>query len=370
MAPPTIICVTGMGRCGTSAVAGVLNLLGVSLGPADHLMGPAASNPKGHWEHEPLVRLNDEILASYGGCWDEPPSFPAGWHRSPAMADLRQRAREIVQADFDGVELWAWKDPRSSVTLPFWQDLLPPMKYIICLRNPLDVAYSLLRRDGSALEKSGEVWLTYTSSAIARTSGKPRLFLFYEDLMDDLAAQVERMAAFIERPGVAPDSLASIAEFIERELEHHRTPLAESLQETAIPFAAQALHLMLRGTVAAAAGQTDRAIDIFSRLSVEADTYLGASKDGVGELMEHLAQMASTVENQEQRLQALTAQLKDRLRENDQTLQSVSEKLQAVSHQLSEREKQVAGMERSLSWRWTRPLRQGKGWFRSIGRRK
>jgi hypothetical protein len=382
MADPTIICVTGMGRCGTSLVARVLNLLGASLGPADHLMGPAASNLKGHWENEPLVALNDELLAFFGGRWDEPPTLAPGWHRSPALASLREKARAIIEEEFAGLDRWAWKDPRSSVTMPFWQNLLPPMKYIVCLRNPLDVASSLLRRDGYSIEKSGRLWLTYTASAIAHTSGRPRLLMFYEDLMDDWQAQVGRLVALLGRPRWPLDAvtLRAIGEFVDHELDHHRTAVAPSLQETGIPFAAQALHLMLRGAVgnatrggaadSADAGETDASIDIFSRLCVQADSCLGSAKDEAEELLERLARMAGTVEDQDQRLQALTAQLTERRREKDQALESLSEKLQAATVQRNERERQVAGMEQSVSWRWTRPLRQAKRWIRSlIGRR-
>jgi hypothetical protein len=39
-----------------------------------------------------------------------------------------------------------WKDPRNSLTLPFWLSLLPRMKVIVCIRHPLQVARSERRR--------------------------------------------------------------------------------------------------------------------------------------------------------------------------------------------------------------------------------
>ncbi|HLC05312.1 MAG TPA: sulfotransferase [Anaerolineales bacterium] len=378
MRNPTIICVTGMGRSGTSLVARVLDLLGASLGPAERLMGPAESNPKGHWEHQPIVELNDEILALFGGSWDEPPVLAPGWHRAPEIVALREKGRAITEAGFAGHDLWAWKDPRSSVTLPFWQDVLPPMKYIVCLRNPLDVAFSLRKRDGYPIEKSGRLWLTHLTLSIAHTSGHPRLLMFYEDLMDDWPAQVERLAAFIERPGAAPAHLAlqSIAEFVDRELEHHRTPIAESLQEIAIPLAAQALHLMLRGAVhTSSPAGTNRgeeevrlsaAVDVISQSCLEADARLGETEEAMADLRARLMQLMHAVEAQDLKLEALTREMGVGMQEKDEASASLAEGLHAAKEQLDERDKEIAAMVRSKSWRWTRPLRELRGLLRSL----
>ena len=378
MRNPTIICVTGMGRSGTSLVAGILNLLGASLGPSEQLMGPATSNLKGHWEHQPIVELNDEILALFGGSWDEPPVLAPGWHRAPEIVALREKGRAIIEAGFAGHDFWAWKDPRSSVTLPFWQDVLPPMKYILCLRNPLDVAFSLRKRDGYPIEKSGRLWLTHLTLSIAHTSGHPRLLMFYEDLMDDWSDQVERMAAFIERPGAAPDPVAlqSIAEFVDRELEHHRTSLAESLQETAIPFAAQALHLMLRGAVHAPSppgtnraeeeARLSAAVDLISQSCLEAHARLGETEEEMADLRARLMQLMRAVEAQDLKTEALTRELGVGMKEKDEAAASLAEGLHAAKEQLDERDNEIAAMVRSKSWRWTRPLRELRGLLRSL----
>lgn len=54
MTNATVICATGMGRGGTSSVARMLNLLGVDLGPADHLMGPGEFNAEVFGNTTPL----------------------------------------------------------------------------------------------------------------------------------------------------------------------------------------------------------------------------------------------------------------------------------------------------------------------------
>ena len=83
MSNPTIVCTLGMHRSGTSLVSRVLNVLGVYLGPEEHLMRPSSDNPTGHWESRPIKEINDEILSILGGSWSEPPPLPAGLGAQP-----------------------------------------------------------------------------------------------------------------------------------------------------------------------------------------------------------------------------------------------------------------------------------------------
>ena len=175
-----------------------LNLLGVYLGPESELLpGPDASNPKGFWEQDKLKRLNNAILRSMGGRVHEPPPLPLGWQDEPVLDELKERARELVRQRFTGSPLWGWKDPRNCLTLPFWQELLPEMSYVICIRNPLDVAASLAKRGGLPTEKSLLLWSRYVSSSIAHTAGGDRIFVFFEDFFEDWEVQLVRLARFI-----------------------------------------------------------------------------------------------------------------------------------------------------------------------------
>ena len=63
------ILILGMHRSGTSALAGTLGLLGVTM-PA-HPIAANPTNPTGHWEPERLVRINDRMLAEAGSGWQD-----------------------------------------------------------------------------------------------------------------------------------------------------------------------------------------------------------------------------------------------------------------------------------------------------------
>ena len=148
-----IVCVLGMHRSGTSVAARLMNLLGVDLGAEEQLLSSQPDNPKGYWEYQPILDINEEILGRLGGNWHEPPPSRPGWETAAEFADLRQRARDLVARTFASAD-WGWKDPRTCLTLPFWKRILPPVHYVICMRSPAEVAASLEQREGLPREKS------------------------------------------------------------------------------------------------------------------------------------------------------------------------------------------------------------------------
>jgi hypothetical protein len=241
-------------------VTRVLNLLGLELGARELLTAePVADNPKGYWEHNQLSAISDAILKRYGGSWDEPPLLPQGWETSATIDDLKQRAQQLVKDQFDHAPLWGWKDPRTCLTLPFWQLLLPNLRYVICLRSPADVARSLARRDGLGAEKASLLWLTYVSSAFRHIEGKPHLVIFYEDLIDDCLRELERLGEFLGQPERAKqaDVQRAARGFIEKGLQHHSDSIVKATVNLGIDLRARALYLAQRISVSLARNEVD-----------------------------------------------------------------------------------------------------------------
>jgi hypothetical protein len=228
------ICVLGMSRSGTSVTARVLNVLGVELGREEELMEPASgNNPAGFWEHERIADLNEDILATLGDAprqrWRRPPLLPEGWERDPRLEPHRREARSMLQESFAGLPLWGWKDPRTCLTLPFWRRVLEEirhvesrLRYVICVRHPLDVAASLEARDGLGREEAVRLWGRYMSEAIVQTSGCPRAFVSYEGYFPDWEGQVGRLAELLGRSRLTESRRAAIAAHIDESLWHHR----------------------------------------------------------------------------------------------------------------------------------------------------
>jgi hypothetical protein len=280
----TVICILGMHRSGTSLVSRVLNLLGVNLGPWDSISKKGEDNPKGYWEHHPIALLNDEILARFGGSWDRPPKFPPGWHLDVELEDLREKARRLVRDDFSSQLIWGWKDPRTCLTVPFWQELVGGLRYVICVRNPSAVVASLRRRNGMAAESAERLWLAHVQSALAHTTGRARMFVAYEHLIGDWRPEVARLAAFIGAPARAadPDVCREVEHFLETELCHHRMSLEELAGDSSVSFPTKAVYMAIQGimsrhTSAHVSGGDDRQRTLHNALDLLAGHALTAA---------------------------------------------------------------------------------------------
>jgi hypothetical protein len=222
------ICVLGMGRSGTSLTTALLGLLGVYLGPEERMLEAVEhDNARGYWEQSEIYEINKEIMAAFGGSWESPPSLPRGWERSPNLAGTRDRASQLIDDLFGACDgRWAWKDPRASVTLPFWRPLIGRMDYILCIRNPADVAGSLERRGGENADFEGSLglWLHYVRAALHHTRGSRRLILLYEDYFAHTDLQIRRLNDFVCGRGKSPDNelRKRLKNFIEPDLWHNR----------------------------------------------------------------------------------------------------------------------------------------------------
>ncbi len=157
--------------------------------------------------------------------------------------------RASLLADtFAAEPLWGWKDPRTCLTLPFWQDLVGPMRYVMCIRNPRAVAASLTRRNALSVEEADWLWLAHTQASLAETSGQPRMFVFYEDLLTDWPAELHRMAAFIGHPDRAGDPRVhdAVGAFLEAQLCHHRSSMEDLVGDARISLPTKGLYVALK----------------------------------------------------------------------------------------------------------------------------
>jgi hypothetical protein len=236
------ICIIGMHRSGTSMVASLLQRCGLALGSDGNLVGASDSNPKGHFEHPGFLDLNDSLLKHLGGSWENPPDLRAGWEQDASLKVLVHDA-ELLLRSFSGYSHWGWKDPRTTILLPFWRKLIPNLRFVICLRNPLAVARSLAKRDGLSIAAGAHLWSLYTKAAIRETNGYPSTLAFYENFFRRPLGEVKIAAEFcgLETP-IDPDP---VHKTISKELRHESDGLLELLNETAITFEHKLLYLGL-----------------------------------------------------------------------------------------------------------------------------
>ncbi|KSW10770.1 hypothetical protein CF15_08305 [Pyrodictium occultum] len=162
------IIVLGMGRSGTSMVAGILHILGVNMG--ERLLGAHWSNPLGHFEDLDFVELNEEILRAAGGSWDNPPAREAILAVAPRFYD---RIRPLAEEERRRHEVWGWKDPRTSLTVELYLPHLENPYFIVCHRDWEAIARSLKRRDGMSIER-GSGWPGCAMRGLRSSSGSTR----------------------------------------------------------------------------------------------------------------------------------------------------------------------------------------------------
>jgi hypothetical protein len=222
MPPPAAdlaVAVAGMHRSGTSMVARVLAECGVYLGEERDLLGAGEGNPLGHFEHQEFIRLNEEVLAVLGGAWDVPPPRHAVWRRR-RLGPLRRRAAQLVDTMRPHAP-WGWKDPRTSLTLAFWRDVVPELRVVICVRDVVAVAQSLLVRDHSSELFGLRLWAAYNRRLLADAPRGRTVFTEYERYFEEPEREVERLLRSLGLP-VDPERLARAAATFGRSLRHHR----------------------------------------------------------------------------------------------------------------------------------------------------
>jgi hypothetical protein len=188
-----VVCIAGMHRSGTSMIAGVLQECGLHLGRSEDLMGPAPDNPAGFFENQLIVGLNDRLLAQARGSWDSPPRNP-NWELAE-FASLRTQAGEVV-ASIGVREPWGWKDPRTSLTLGFWLSVVPELRVVVAVRNPLEVATSLRLRNGMEIARGLSLWHAYNASLMVATQPHERLVSSFDRYFGDLGSEIRRLADF------------------------------------------------------------------------------------------------------------------------------------------------------------------------------
>jgi hypothetical protein len=219
------ICLAGMHRSGTSMVARVLHDCGLYLGPQEEL-GFDASDGERHWENIRFVALNEKILNRLGGAWHNPPKLPAGWECKPEVQSLTLPAKKLIAMLSRDHQLWGWKDPRNSLTVPFWRALIPELKVVICVRNPLETSRSLQARGDAIAMGAFQLWLTYYRELLVALPPERRVVTHYESYFPDPADELLRVANAINLK-VSPGTIHDAGAGVDDNLRHHRAKTGE-----------------------------------------------------------------------------------------------------------------------------------------------
>jgi hypothetical protein len=153
-----------MHRSGTSLVSGLLSCMGAYMDPDWPCAGEgeAVAPPgpllrrNGYGEATAFRLLNDRLLAAAGAAWDHPAPFLAARDRSlfagRCLLAIQSATFGSLRRDYLNRAVrrqpaaWGWKDPRNSLTLPYWLQAFPDARIVHVRRDPDRVISSLLRR--------------------------------------------------------------------------------------------------------------------------------------------------------------------------------------------------------------------------------
>ena len=208
------VVIVGMHRSGTSLISRVLSELGVHIG----------AELDGHYESVCFKAVNRRLLQDTGAHWAKPAPFVSGLGEGDFRSTNVDKAKVLLEdrlASYGRVsdgQRWGWKDPRNTLTLPLWLELFPEARVIHVVRNGIDVALSLYRRESKrylhrSLEKrmfpptiaeGYRLWERYLEIGL-RSEYQCRhwMFLKYEDVCTHPRTEIGRICAFLNLPTTA-----------------------------------------------------------------------------------------------------------------------------------------------------------------------
>lgn len=224
---PTAIFVAGMHRSGTSAMTRVLSLLGCTL-PQALLPLSRGDNDLGFWESKPIMELNNDIIAAAGSSWDDWNYFQEGWIESGTAEPFKVRAADLLHEEFQDAPLIAIKDPRICRFLPLWVEAADRAGYassvVVPIRNPVEVAASLNKRNQIDPALAQLVWLRHTLDAEKFSRGLPRSYVSYANLVSDWRSVVSKIQSDIGLvlPRQSPLSEDEVDQFLDPALRRNR----------------------------------------------------------------------------------------------------------------------------------------------------
>lgn len=222
----TAIIISGMHRGGTSSVASVVHMLGARL-PA-HLMTTMPDNPRGFFESEKIMLLNDRILSESGASWDDWRSIDNDWERNPRFPKYLEEASKLLEGEYGDADFIVLKDPRFSKILPFWVRALEKSEFRVChiipIRHPDEVAASLFKRNAIPVNIATLAWARHLLDAEAYSRGQSRVFIQWDEFVEDWESVALRIAGHlaITWPTLTDPVRVKIREFLTPDLRHYR----------------------------------------------------------------------------------------------------------------------------------------------------
>lgn len=213
---PPLILVVGMHRSGTSLLGSILQAIGVAT-PGELIAGDA-NNPEGYFERRDVTDLQEQLLIDLGRWWPSAEgvfTLPPDWLLHSGTQRVLDQLRSILAAESLRQERpWAIKDPRTSLLLPLWRrvcgELRIPLRLLLAVRDPAEVAASLCRRDAEAAgmtpARAEQLWWRHYKAVLDHSVDLPLVTIDYGRWFDSPQSAQEQLLQLMEFCDLPPSS--------------------------------------------------------------------------------------------------------------------------------------------------------------------
>jgi hypothetical protein len=222
-----LVLVVGVGRSGTSLLAGVLGQLGF------HIPQPEVSadetNPKGFGEPRWVVDFHTRLMRRLRVIVFD--ARPVAFEKTAAVGDAAEELRTWLASELSQADDVVVKDPRVGWFLGLWQrccdELGVQTAQITMLRHPAEILTSARKSYGDWQSDASRAaaWLNVMLETERMTRGAPRVYIRYEDLLNDWRAEIDRAGRALDLPlltEIAPERAAAVDGFVDPSLHRHR----------------------------------------------------------------------------------------------------------------------------------------------------
>jgi hypothetical protein len=225
---PATLILLGMHRSGTSVVTGLLGLCGAWVGDQKELTGAGKENPKGFFERRDIRNICDSLLFSAGADWWRVADFQASMVPDETLAELGPEFGHIV----NGLKAHGpcvIKEPRLCLLFPILHEFVEFPVIVHTLRNPVEIAKSLRTRNNFAISQGLALWEFYIRRALAASSAFPRVYISYEKLGSDPAAETRGLLEKLQAQNVTGLAYSdAVTDFVSDGL-HRETAASEEM---------------------------------------------------------------------------------------------------------------------------------------------
>jgi len=220
--PKSAIIIVGTGRCGSSCLAGVLNIMGVEFG--DDLRKATQFNPKGtfeDWGTAYMTRdiLRDEFDMNY---WLSPKIIK--WDQVANRENLKNKIKKYLKEHFSQCPIFAIKNSFLSFLIPLYAQAAIELGYtpkiLVPARSPSETAHSWHKRPGiTANMEQLYIMISKCLMSILEHSTKyDTLIVYYDELLNEPEKIIKQLNTFIPNLNGYNDVKKKINDFLDKSL--------------------------------------------------------------------------------------------------------------------------------------------------------